>query len=128
MVYLLFKNKKSGEWEFPTSPVYVGERFLAARSRLMDMMTETFAVQHIGMSPQVHTLRNFTPDETKDIMNSEMLGVRTYYFLAFHSRGIPDLDFSTLPFSQTAWVPKSKMQDYLTEGRWEAFKDSLETR
>ena len=92
------------------------------------MLSNQFTVDHVGLNPQLHTLRNFTEGELEDHGNFQLKGVRTYYFLAFHKRGLPVLDFKKMPYEDMAWVPKAKMNQYLTPSRYEAFIDSLETR
>ena len=61
-------------------------------------------------------------------MNDNLLGVRTFYFLAYHQRGVPKMDFDQTAWEDMAWVPKAKMNEYLTEERHSAFIDSLEHR
>lgn len=128
MVYCLMRNRYSKEWEFPSAPMFVGDTFMEGRSQLFSAMTDDWKVTHIGRSPQMHTLRGIT-DKEKEMPNNEHINaVRTFYFLAFHARGPPGFNFDKIEWDKMAWVPKARMNQYLTPERFDAFIDSLEIR
>lgn len=50
--YLIFKNKHTKEWEFPTSNMYFGQTFLRARQNLFNKYShEKWLVKFFGMQP-----------------------------------------------------------------------------
>jgi hypothetical protein len=76
--YLLFKNKYTQEWEFPTGKIYFGETFLKAKQNLFTNLTDDiWKIKFFKFLPAVSTLREFTVAEKKDKKNMEMKGVRT---------------------------------------------------
>lgn len=95
-VYLLLKNKYTGEWEFPTRPVFGAESFIKARKNLFSSISnDSWIIRHAFRNPYVATIRPFTEVEKKDKKNSYLSGVRTFYFNAFHLRGMPEFNFKT---------------------------------
>ena len=64
-VFLIYKNKFTGEWEFPTGKIYFGQTFLRARQNLFKNYAEgkQWKVKFFGTTPMVHTLRDFTVAE-----------------------------------------------------------------
>ena len=57
-----------------------------------------------------------------------MSGVRTYYFDAYHIRGLPEFTFEETDYEDYAWVPKPEMNKYFTRERFEVFIDSCVLR
>lgn len=95
-VYLLLKNKHTGEWEFPTGRVFGTESFIRARKNLFSVISDDkWIVRHAFRNPYVATIRPFTEAEKQDRKNSYLSGVRTFYFNAFHLRGLPEFNFKT---------------------------------
>ena len=72
-------------------------------------------------SPIISTIRPFTEHEMNDKRNSILSGVRTYYFDTFHLRGLPDVTFEGTDWEETAWVPKTDMNKFLTRERFKIF-------
>lgn len=121
--YLIFKNKHTSEWEFPTTKLFSGDSFLEARKRtFMEIAKDKWIIRHEGKSPVVATLRPFTPYEREDRKNSILSGVRTFYFHAYHLRGLPEFDFDTSDFNDYAWVTRADMNKFLTKEKFEIFK------
>lgn len=88
-VYLLLKNKFTQEWEFPTGSFYFGQSFYKAWSNLFYEFAKDWTIGHIGWTPFMHTIRDLTEAELEQIVNKNYNGVRTYYFLSCHRRGLP---------------------------------------
>ena len=128
-IYLLFKNKYTDEWEFPTKPVYGGDSFGYVRMKLFsDLTDDKWLVRHLQNSPAVSTLRPFTKAEQQERLNSILSGVRTYYFHAFHLRGLPQFNFQNTDYQDYAWVPKNEMNQFLTKDKFEIFQNSFTPR
>ena len=50
-VYLLFKNKFTEEWEFPTKPMVLGESFQQSKKEFFETIADNWRIQLIGRSP-----------------------------------------------------------------------------
>ena len=128
-VYLLFRNKENGEWQFPTSSFKFGGTMMEAREKLFSRLTEDkWRVRHIGRAPFVHTIRDFSESEISELGHSYFYGVRTYYFNAFHLLGMPELKLDETCFDDYAWVPLPELNKYFTEHQWDQFAKSLKLR
>ena len=55
------------------------------------MSDNEWLVKYSGNIPQVHTVRDFTVAEKEDPMHEHLKGVRTYFYHAHHTRGLPCL-------------------------------------
>ena len=67
--------------------------------------------------------------EKENWRNEPLKGVRTYFYHAHHWRGLPELAISDdLPYDDHAWVPKRKMNEFLTKEYYDIFIDSCLTR
>ena len=94
-VYLIVKNRYTGDWEFPITKLNIGQSFFRAKYNLFNTLTDNkWRIKFFGSSPLLHTLREFTPIETEDKLNTDLKGVRTYWFGAHHWRGIPEMVIS----------------------------------
>ena len=99
----------------------------------MDMTGGTWRVKYSGNIPQVHTLRDFTVAEKENKEIAHLKGVRTYFFHAHHWRGLPELMIreemrEKLPYDDYAWVPKRKMNEFLTREYFDVFIHACTTR
>ena len=128
-VYLLLKNKYTGEWEFPTRPVFGNESFIKARRSLFTTISDDkWLIKHAFRNPYVATIRPFTEAEKKDKKNSYLSGVRTFYFNAFHLRGLPEFNFEKSDWWDYSWVPKANMNKFLTKERFDIFQHCFNHR
>ena len=92
--YLVLRNKYTKEWEFPTYKIFFGETFLKGKQNLFtDLTGDDWKVRYIGQQPVVSTLREFSKAEQQDTLNKGLKGVRTYFFEAYHQRGLPVFNF-----------------------------------
>ena len=125
-VYLLFKNRHSEEWEFPTTSIPFGKTMLESRIKFFDSFAERWLATHVGTNPVVSSKRDFTIAEKEDEANFGLTGVRTYYFQTFHKKGLPGFRFEGSNWLDYAWVPKGEMNKYLTKDKYEVMIDFLE--
>ena len=87
--YMIVKNKYSQEWEFPTAKMNFGQTFMRAKQNLFNVLAASeekgeentsWKVKYFGQSPIAATIREFTEAEKVDKRNSQLKGVRTYFF------------------------------------------------
>jgi hypothetical protein len=89
---MLFRNKFTGEYEFPTSTLYHGDNFQLARYKLfIELTKERFKIFLEDEHPDFCLTRKFHDYELEDPKNKGFNGVRTFYFPAFHFRGTPQV-------------------------------------
>ena len=109
-VYLIVKNKLSQEWEFPTSSFRFGTTMYEARINLFDSFSSPrWRVRHVGKVPILHTMRDFTEAEVKKMRHSKLNGVRSYYFEAYHLRGLPEFNFDETLWDDYRWIPTPEL-------------------
>lgn len=66
-VFLILKNKYTGEWEFPITKMNFGQTFFKAKMNMFTELTgNKWKIKFFGSSPIMHTLREFTPIEKED--------------------------------------------------------------
>ena len=95
----------------------------------VNLTGKKWKIKYNGTMPQIQSLRELTIAEQEDPRNEEMKGVRTYYFFAHHWRGLPEMEFNdTLPYYDSAWIPKRKLNEYFTQTYHEVFAPGLRTR
>ncbi|CDW83242.1 UNKNOWN [Stylonychia lemnae] len=127
--YLIFKNKYTKEWEFPTGKIYFGQTFLKAKQNLFTQLSnDAWKVRYIGGHPMVATIREFTPAEQRDSLNHGLRGVRSYFFPANHYRGFPEYQLDQTDFEDFAWVPKRLLNEYFDRDYYEIFIRACLTR
>lgn len=120
--YLIFKNKYTQEWEFPTTSMYFGQSFLRAKQNLMVKYSENkWKVKFFGQLPLIHTVRDFTIAEQESKPNDGLKGVRTYFFGAHHWRGLPEINFENVDHDDWAWIPKRQLNEYFTKQYYDVF-------
>ena len=107
-VYLLFKNRFTGEWEFPTSKIFLGKSFFKAKMEFFSTLTDDkWKIKMFKPLPAITTLRDFTNEETTDPRNADFKGVRTMYFNMHHWRGYPEMALDNTEYIDHVWVPKN---------------------
>jgi len=121
--YLLVQNKETKEWEFPTTEMFVGETFLRAKQNILSQIIneETMVLKYPNTYPSVATLRRLTPTEEKEQRNYDKKGVRTFYFVGLHWRGLPEFTLDKSKYRDYAWVPKLGFKDYMERDYFEVF-------
>ena len=130
-VYLLLKNRYSGEWEFPVGRLMQNQTFFRAKMDLFKQLAATeWRVKFTGSTSVMHTIREFTPEEASaDLGNDGLKGVRTFWFSAHHWRGEPQLLVDeNSQYEDWAWVPKRLMNEYLSREQHSVFVDVMTTR
>lgn len=128
--YFLVRNKYTKEWQFPTGSMFFGTTFLRAKHSLFtELSDDKWKIKFDGNLPQVHTVRDFTVAEKEDSKNECMKGVRTYFFNANHWRGLPEINMGEdSHYDDYVWIPKRKMNEYLTRDYFNIFANSMSTR
>ena len=129
--YFLVRNKFTQEWQFPTGQIFMGQTLIRAKHNLfLGLSDGEWNIKFSGNLPQVHTLREFTVAEQEETINKAFKGVRTYYFHANHWRGLPMLAIENgkTDYDDFAWVPKRKMNEFLTRDYFEIFINACTTR
>ncbi len=117
-VYMLFKNKYTGEMEFPTIPLYHGDLFNDVKFRLfLNLTKENFKIYFNDHHPSFMITRDFHEYEKADPKNKDFRGVRTYYYHAFHFRGTPQV----IPNNQHCY------EDYVLSPKREVNKNLSKT-
>ena len=100
----------------------------------MDVSGGTWRIKYQGNMAQVHTLREFTiAEKEEDKLAAQLKGVRTFFFHALHWRGLPEILIrddmqEKLPYDDFAWVPKRKMNEFLSKDYFDVFIHALMTR
>lgn len=127
-VYLIFKNRFSQQWEFPTTPMFFGNTFYKTREDLFKTFSEGWTSNHLGWAPIIQTVRDFTEAEREDVRNNHYKGVWTYYFCSMHKRGIPRIMLDNTTWEDWAWVPKVEFNKYFSKDQYTTFIDSLDVQ
>jgi len=79
-------------------------------------------VKFDGKEPKLHTLRHLTEAEKQDFRNTEMLGVRTYFFFGYHMRGLTEFNFENSDYEDYAWIPKQMFNKYFGKSYFDIMK------
>ena len=114
-VYFICKNKITGDWEFPTKSVINGVSLKETVEWLIvDLTKKSF---DIFLPREYHPVamlnRNFYNHEKKDERNDELLGVRTYYYIAHHDIGAPSLFINDMhPYEDWLMAKKDDLHKY----------------
>ena len=134
-VFLIVKNKYTNEWEFPISRIYLSETFFRAKLNLFNQLTgNKWRIKFQGQGPLIHTIREFTEVEKLDKMNKDLKGVRSFFFAAYHWRGLPEMIIqednpeNTTEYNDWAWIPKRRLNEYFTKEYYDVFIDVCLTR
>jgi hypothetical protein len=111
--------------------MYIGTTFLRAKQDMFTRLSnDSWKIKFASNIPIVHTLRDFTVAEKEDVENSDLKGVRTYFFNAHHHRGLPEFAFGAegIDHKDYRWVPKRQLNEYFTREYYEALVPALSTR
>jgi hypothetical protein len=123
--------------------MYFGESFMRAKQNLFNViaaakdenaaLTTSWKIKYFGQAPQIATIRELTEAEKTEKANLAFKGVRTFYFQAHHWRGLPqlsagDMEEAKHDYDDFVWVPKRKMNEYLSKEYYEIFIKGCTTR
>lgn len=123
-VYMLLKNRKTGEWEFPTQIMRERQTVLEAKNEIVDKITgKQWQIKHSMVAPLISTLRDFNDEEKRKVLYLPYHGVRCFYFLACHKAGVPALQQGD--YEDFAWVAKREMNKFLPEDAYREFINIL---
>jgi hypothetical protein len=112
---MLFRNKHTSNYEFPTLTLYNGDTFDNAKQKLfLHLCKERFKVFYPNNYPIASVTRNFNEHELKDPKNKLLKGVRTFYFPAFHYRGGPCITLSAKnDYDDFVFAPKMEINKHI---------------
>ena len=75
-VYLIFKNKITNQWEFPTIPLMSGDSFKLNKIKLhLHISKDNYAIRYMGSAPTGAITREFYNHETEDPKNEWIKGI-----------------------------------------------------
>ena len=125
-VYLVMKNKKSKQWEFPVGRMQIKNSFVQGKYNLFNSFSGgKWTLRYVKNFPLQQTIRDFTEDEKKTLPTVELNGVRTYYFQALHQSGMPFVDTVNSDYEDWALVPKQLLNEYFEEDYYNCFIDVI---
>lgn len=65
--YLIFKNRHTGEWQFPAAPMRFGQTFTRGKQDLFTSLSaDKWRIKFNGLMPQQHTMRHFSEAEKEE--------------------------------------------------------------
>jgi hypothetical protein len=128
--YMLFKNKKNGQYEFPTISLYNGDSFYDSKYKLFFFLAQDeFKVFYKNPFPVFQITRDFHEYEKEDPKNKGLSGVRTFYFDALHFRGAPVVKSNVRhPYTDHVFSSKRELSKYVNKNYWEAVIPSLQEK
>ena len=120
---MLCKNKKNGQYEFPTMSLYNGDTFYDSKFKLFFCLAQDeFKLFYNHPYPVFHVTRDFHEYEKDDAKNKGFSGVRTFYFDAHHFRGAPKITPNAKhPYVEHIFTSKKDLSKYVKKNYWEAF-------
>jgi len=127
---MLFKNKKTGEFEFPSIPMYNGDTFDQSKYRLFFYICqEQFKIVYATPYPHFMITRDFHDHEKEDPKNKGYTGVRTFYLQGFHYRNTPIVTpNSKHPYNDFIFIPKYELSKYVGENYWNGVISNLQEK
>ncbi len=127
---MLWKNKKNGQFEFPSIPLYNGDTFDISKYRLFFYLTEEdFKIVYPTPYPSFMMTRDFHDYEKEDPKNKGYAGVRTYYYQAMHFRAPPVVSKNVKhPYEDYILIPKNELSNYVGKNYWEGIIDNLQEK
>ena len=114
---MLFRNKNTNEYEFPTMTLYHGDNFQIGKYRLfVDLTKEKFKIYFDSDHPEFCLTRPFHDYEQSDPKNKGLNGVRTFYYPAHHFRGTPQVFANKRhPYDDFVFATKLNFNQVTTE-------------
>jgi hypothetical protein len=127
-IYMLFKNKHTGEFEFPTIPMYKGDSFIDVKYKLfLNLTKENWKIFWEHHHPSFQVTRDLHEYEKADPKNKGYNGVRTYYYNAYHFRGRPEIAVNKLhPYEDFIFATKREMNNVTSRPYWNAIIGSMQ--
>lgn len=121
-IFLLVKNKHTGNWQFPTSRLYNGDSFRNAKTRLLlELSRDRFRGFFPSHDSWICVQRDFYDYERKDPKNANFVGVKTFYYKALHWRGQFDVEPSEVhPYDDYVLATKDDLNKYLEESYYKS--------
>lgn len=124
---MLYRNKITKNYEFPTISLLNGDTFSVAKQKLfLHLSKERFKLYYPNKFAIASVTRNFYEHELQDPKNKLLKGVRTYYFQGFHFRGIPSLAMSEKnEYDDFIFTPKNIINKHINKDYYDSIIDSL---
>jgi hypothetical protein len=128
--YMLCKNRKTDQYEFPTMTLYKGDTFNDTKFKLFFCLAQDeFKIYYPHPFPCFHVTRDFHDYEKDDPKNKGLSGVRTFYFDAHHFRGAPKvMPNAKHPYNDYVMTSKKEFSKYVNKPYWEAVIGSLQEK
>jgi hypothetical protein len=126
-VYMLFRNKITDQWEFPSLTLYNGDSFEMSKVKLFFHVTkENFKIYYPDNHPLFVLTREFYEHEKEDPKNKGLRGVRTFYYQAQHFRGAPMLTPNGKhPYDDFLLSSKFNMNNFLKKNYYDGVISAL---
>jgi hypothetical protein len=123
-VYLMVKDKESQKWTFPSTFMADKATFSNSKNQLFETISQnkwkaTFAVH----TPVCVTKRELTESEKKNVLNKKAIGVKTFYFIAYHESGQVSLNPEL--YDDYAWVTRLELNQYLDKASYDNIVHSI---
>ena len=127
---MVFKNKHTGFYEFPTIPLVNGDTFKIAKLKLFIHLTkEKFKVFYEQHYPSFCTTRSLYDYEREDPKNKNVRGVRTFYYPAYHFRGAPTITPNIKHhYEDFLFTPKIEINRHMDETYYNAIIHGLQEK
>lgn len=125
---MLFKNKYTNEYEFPTMTLYHGDNFKIGKYRLfIDLSKDQFKIFFDSEHPEFCLTRQFHDYEKEDPKNKGLNGVRTFYYPAYHFRGKPQVfPNARHPYNDFIFATKMNFNEIAKEDYYNSVIHALE--
>lgn len=127
---MLFKNKFTGNFEFPTITLYNGDSFRNAKQKLLlHLCKERFKLFYGPHVPIMSITRDFYEHELEDPKNRNFKGVRTFYYPGFHFRGNPCVIPSTVnSYVDYIFTPKMEVNRHVDKNYYNSIINCLQEK
>jgi len=123
-VFLMFKDKNTQKWVFPTQYMADKATFNHSKTQLLDSVTQNKWKAVFAMHrPVCVTKQDLSELDKKSIINKKAIGVKTFYFMAYHDHG--QIHLNTNLYDDYAWVPRLELNQYLDKSSYDNIVHSL---
>lgn len=110
--HLMFKDKKTQKWVFPSINMTEKATFTNTKANLFSTVSNSkWEVVYPTHNPMCVAKRGLTDEEKKDPMNRRAVGVKTFYFPALHEQG--KILINDELYDDYAWVTRLELNKYL---------------
>lgn len=124
-VYLLFKNRETQEWVFPsmTSNNHSTAEFIHTDFN-DSLLKKKFGISFLRSFPCGTAIEPFADSELKSsVLYRQLNGRKVFFFDAFHDSGEVKIDEEI--YEDFAWVPVPEFHKFLTPERYQRMRPLL---